>query len=72
MKKNTNLRLVLAVLVVGLVWSVLSPLSVEAKAKIRLSARSKKLSVGQEYTLKMKGIFRRGKRPVYGTDFFRR
>lgn len=61
MKKNTILRLVMAVMVVGILWSVCSPLSVEAKSR-RLSTKSKSLSVGQEYTIKMKGISTKDKR----------
>lgn len=61
MKKNTILRLVMAVMAVSILWGVCSPLSVEAKSR-RLSAKSKSLSVGQEYTIKMKGISAKDKR----------
>ena len=62
MNKNTNLRIVLAILVVVLAWSVFSPLPVVAKVRSHLSVKNKKLSVGQEYTLKMKGISAKDKK----------
>lgn len=61
MKKNTILRLVIAVMAFSILWSVCFPLSAEAKSR-RLSAKSKSLSVGQEYTIKMKGISTKDKR----------
>ena len=61
MRKNTILRLVMAVMAVSILWSVCSLLSVEGKSR-RLSAKSKSLSVGQEYTIKMKGISTKDKR----------
>lgn len=61
MKKNTILRLVIAVMAFSILWSVCFPLSVEAKSR-RLSAKSKRLSVGQKYTIKMKGISTKDKR----------
>ena len=62
MKKNMNIRLVLAVIAVALAWSMYFPLSVEARLKRHLSAKNKTLSVGQEYTLKMKGISSKDKK----------
>lgn len=62
MKKTKNIRLILAVIVVALIWSLYSPLSVEARLKRHLSAKDKMLSVGQEYTLKMKGISSKDKK----------
>lgn len=62
MKKTKSIRLILAVLAMALVWSLYSPLSVQAKPKRHLSAKAKTLSVGQEYTVKMKGISSKDKK----------
>lgn len=61
MKKNTILRLVIAVMAFSILWRVCFPLSVVAKSR-RLSVKRKSLSVGQEYTIKMKGIYTKDKR----------
>lgn len=62
MKKIKNIRLILAVLAMVLVWSMYFPLSVEAKPKRHLSSKDKTLSVGQEYTVRMKGISSKDKK----------
>lgn len=61
-KKNMKIRLILAVIAVALVWIMYSPLSVEAKPKSHLSTKAKTLSVGQEYTVKMKSISTKDKK----------
>lgn len=62
MTKTMYLTFFGAALSIALVWSLYSPLSVQAKMKGHLSAKSKTLSVGQVYTVKMKGISSKDKK----------
>jgi hypothetical protein len=59
--KEIGIKVVVTICAVMLVVAAFAPASVEAKTKKQLSAKSKTLTVGKEYTLKLKGLTKKEK-----------
>jgi hypothetical protein len=59
--KEIGFRVVVTICVVMLAVMAFMPVPAEAKTKKHLSAKSKTLTVGQEYTLKLKGLTKKEK-----------
>jgi hypothetical protein len=59
--KEIGIKVVVSICVVMLAVAAFAPVSVAAKTKKQLSAKSKTLTVGKEYTLKLKGLTKKEK-----------
>lgn len=62
MRRDHCLRMYLLFLIAGVMWILFSPLYVEAKGRKHLSVKDKNLSIGQECTIRLKGLSSKDKK----------